>query len=54
MWCIDRDVHTYFNSLNQLQNNQAGTPTNPISNIKGGALGYFSAHSLRSRKVVIP
>jgi hypothetical protein len=54
MWCLDRDVHTYFNSLNQLQNNQSGTPTNPISNIKGGALGYFSAHSLRSRKVVIP
>jgi hypothetical protein len=54
MWCIDRDVHTYFNSLNQLQNTQSGTPTNPISNIKGGALGYFSAHSVRSRKVVIP
>ncbi len=54
MWCIDRDVHTYFNSLNQLQNTQSGTPTNPVSNIKGGALGYFSAHSVRSRKVVIP
>jgi hypothetical protein len=54
MWCIDRDVHTYFNTLNQLQISQSGTPTNPISNIKGGALGYFSAHSLRSRKVLIP
>jgi hypothetical protein len=54
MWCIDRDVHTYFNSLNKLQNTQSGTPTNPITNIKGGALGYFSAHSIRSRKVVIP
>jgi Domain of unknown function (DUF4249) len=54
MWCIDRDVHTYFNTLNQLQISQSGTPTNPVTNIKGGALGYFSAHSIRSKKVVIP
>jgi Domain of unknown function (DUF4249) len=54
MWCIDRDVHTYFNSVNQLQNSQSGTPTNPINNIKGGALGYFSAHSIRIKKTVIP
>ncbi len=54
MWCLDKGVHTYFNSLNQLQNNQSGTPTNPITNIKGGALGYFSAHSIRSKKIVIP
>ena len=50
MWCIDRDVFDFFNSLNQLQENQSGTPTN----IKGGALGYFSAHSVRSKKVMIP
>jgi Domain of unknown function (DUF4249) len=54
MWCIDKDVYTYFNTLNQLEIAQSGTPTNPITNIKGGALGYFSAHSVRSRKVVIP
>jgi hypothetical protein len=54
MWCIDRDVHTYFKTLNQLEISQSGTPTNPISNIQGGALGYFSAHSIRSKKVLIP
>ncbi len=54
MWCIDKDVHTYFNSVNQLQNSQSGTPTNPITNIKGGALGYFSAHSVRKKAIAIP
>lgn len=54
MWCIDRDVHAYFNAINQLDLTQSGTPTNPVSNIKGGALGYFSAHSVRTKKVAVP
>jgi hypothetical protein len=54
MWCIDKSVHTYFNSLNQIQNNQSGTPTNPVTNIQGGALGYFSAHSVRTKRILIP
>jgi hypothetical protein len=29
-------------------------PSNPITNIKGGALGYFSAHTVDRRTVVAP
>jgi hypothetical protein len=28
------------------------SPANPVTNIKGGALGYFSAHSVRSMTVI--
>ena len=37
--CIDRGTFKFFDSLI----NNIGTPTNPISNITNGALGYFSA-----------
>lgn len=30
------------------------SPANPITNIQGGALGYFSAHSIRKMTVISP
>ncbi len=30
------------------------SPANPVTNVKGGALGYFSAHSVRRRTVIAP
>jgi hypothetical protein len=30
------------------------SPANPITNIQGGALGYFSAHSVTRRSVIVP
>jgi hypothetical protein len=30
------------------------SPANPVTNIQGGALGYFSAHSVRSMTVIAP
>ncbi|MDO7849766.1 DUF4249 domain-containing protein [Hymenobacter sp. M29] len=54
---IDPNVYEYFRTLNQiLQNNPAfsTTPANPKSNFSGGALGYFSAHSRRVRRLFIP
>ena len=47
MQCIDDGVYDYFQSLSQLTGNGQGsaTPVNPLTNIKGGALGYFSAHT---------
>lgn len=30
------------------------SPANPVTNIQGGALGYFSAHSIRSMTVIAP
>jgi len=51
MYCIDKPVYDYFNELDQSTSggafNTSASPTNPISNISNGALGYFSAHTIR-------
>ena len=46
--CIDKGTYKFFDSLT----NGVGTPTNPISNISNGALGYFSACTT-DRKTII-
>ncbi|HCO67025.1 MAG TPA: DUF4249 domain-containing protein [Dysgonomonas sp.] len=46
--CIDKGTHKFFDSLV----NAVGTPTNPISNISNGALGYFSACTT-DQKIII-
>jgi hypothetical protein len=52
---IDKDVYNYFAQLNQIINSFGPTasPANPISNFSNGALGYFSAFSVRSMSIVI-
>jgi flagellin-like hook-associated protein FlgL len=54
--CIDSPVYTYWYSLDQAAtgNNQSATPANPVSNISGGALGYFSAHSVTEQTITVP
>lgn len=32
----------------------SAAPANPVSNIKGGAIGYFSAHTIQSGEYTIP
>ncbi len=56
MRCIDKAVYDYFYSLDQISstNGNSATPANPVSNILGGALGYFSAHTVRKVAAVIP
>jgi hypothetical protein len=56
MMCVDKGVYDYFYSLSQItsSNNNSATPTNPVSNIKGGALGYFSAHTVRKANAIVP
>ncbi len=56
MRCIDKAVYDYFYSLNEISSSNGGsaTPANPVSNITGGALGYFSAHTVRKMTAVIP
>lgn len=57
MMGIDRGVYDYFFSLSQSVSNSpdaSGVPGNPVSNISGGALGYFSAFSIQKFTVVIP
>jgi len=56
MQCIDDKVYTFYSALLQLSGGGPGggvTPTNPPSNISNGALGYFSAHTVRTRNTVI-
>jgi Domain of unknown function (DUF4249) len=55
MRCIDKPVYDYYYSLNQISDNgDSATPANPVSNITGGALGYFSAHTVRKATVIVP
>ncbi len=55
MQCIDKSAYDYFYSLDQITGNgNSATPANPVSNITGGALGYFSAHTVRKATAVIP
>ena len=52
---IDPQVYNYWYSLDQgAEGSGSVTPANPISNISGGALGYFSAHALREKSLLVP
>lgn len=51
--CIDSAMYQFYYTLQQTKNQNAATPANPQSNIVGGALGYFSAHTSSSRSVLV-
>lgn len=55
MMCIDNSVRLYFFSLSQNGNgpDASATPANPITNINGAKLGYFSAHTIQIKKVIV-
>ncbi|MES2590972.1 MAG: DUF4249 domain-containing protein [Bacteroidota bacterium] len=53
MMCIDEPVHFYLFSLDQTISQSAAAPANPVSNIKGGALGYFSAQTFQKKSLVV-
>jgi hypothetical protein len=50
--CIDKNVYTYFRTASQT-GNQSTTVSNPVSNISNGALGYFSAYTVRHYKILV-
>ncbi|MET0392789.1 MAG: DUF4249 domain-containing protein [Chitinophagaceae bacterium] len=56
MMCIDPAIYKYWFSLDRSATGGSGqaTPSNPVTNLQGGALGYFSAHTLQSRTMVVP
>jgi hypothetical protein len=57
MRCIDKPIYDYFFALSSLEGQGPGggtTPANPPNNISGGALGYFSAHTVERKTIVIP
>jgi len=57
MQCIDDKVYTFYAALLQLSGGGGPgggvTPTNPPGNISNGALGYFSAHTVKIKTTVI-
>ncbi len=50
---IDSAVYQYYYSLEQTTNQNSATPANPLSNISGGALGYFSAHTSSGKSILV-
>lgn len=54
MQCIDAAVYKYWYSLESSAtgSSQSASPANPVSNILGGALGIFSAHTLQRKQVI--
>jgi len=57
MQCLDDPVYEFWYTLRSGGGDGDGNtaaPANPITNIKGGALGYFSAHTVTRQSVVAP
>ncbi|MGZ4155783.1 MAG: DUF4249 domain-containing protein [Bacteroidia bacterium] len=55
MMCITKAVHLYFYSMSQNGSGPAAsaTPADPVTNIEGATLGYFSAHTVQVKQVII-
>ena len=56
MQCITKQTYLYFYTLSEQSGAGPGggtTPSNPPSNIIGGALGLFSAHTVQRRAAII-
>ncbi|MEO6134934.1 MAG: DUF4249 family protein [Ginsengibacter sp.] len=56
MQCIDPSVYKFFLSLSQSSTggNSDVAPGNPVSNIRGGALGYFNAFMKQRKRIIVP
>nr|WP_281271000.1 DUF4249 domain-containing protein [Mucilaginibacter oryzae] len=56
MLCLDPVIYQYWYSLSTGAggdgNNAA--PANPDTNLSGGALGYFSAHTIQRKTIIVP
>ncbi|MNY17369.1 hypothetical protein D3C86_1506870 [compost metagenome] len=56
MQCIDKNIFNYWYTLSQQSQNGPGggtIPGNPPSNISNNALGYFSAHTVDKKEMVV-
>lgn len=55
MQCIDPSVFLYFNSMSISSSggNEVVAPGNPVTNIEGGALGYFNAYTKQIKTVIV-
>ena len=50
---LDLPIYTYYNALSEITGRGGVTPANPPSNISGGALGRFSAHTVAKKDLVL-
>jgi hypothetical protein len=54
MQCIDSAVYNYWNSAQESSTGDGSSiASNPVTNIQGGALGYFSAHTSQTRSIIV-
>jgi hypothetical protein len=57
MFSVDENTYNYFNQLKESSGtgafNATASPANQTSNITGGSLGYFSAHTSQSRTIIV-
>ena len=56
MQSIDPSVYKFFFSLSQGSRGSGDNvaPGNPVSNISGGAIGYFNAYVKETKSVIVP
>lgn len=56
MHSIDESMYKYWFSLNQSSTGEtnSASPANPVTNLSGGALGYFSAHAITEKSITVP
>ncbi len=57
MLSLDEAIYKYWYSLRSGGGDGSGNtaaPANPLTNIIGGALGYFSAHTVHRKTVIAP
>ncbi len=56
MRCIDAPNYLYFTSMAEGSggpNSDSATPTNPVTNLNGAILGYFSAYTTQKKTITI-
>lgn len=54
MQCTDRPIYEYWYSADMSSTGDGnGIPGNPVTNLTGGALGYFSAHTSQTKSLVV-
>ena len=50
---LDRSTFDYYRTLVDVIDGGGVAPSNPISNMEGGALGYFGAFSITEDSIVV-
>lgn len=48
----DKGVYEFYRTLDETIDQNSGTPANPLSNIKGGAIGVFNAARIRTKSAI--